>query len=63
VIYKMTGSKVTQGKQTCTFHVEKDTLQKIYNYAYWDRLSITEAINGIINDGLVGKTIKPIPKK
>ena len=59
----MTRPKVTEEKQTCTFHVEKDALQQIYNYAYWDRLSITEAINIIIKDGLVGKTIKDIPKK
>jgi len=59
----MTKSKVTQEKQTCTFHVEKDALQQIYNYAYWSRLSITEAINEIIRDGLEGKTIKPIPEK
>jgi hypothetical protein len=59
----MTRPKVTQEKQTCTFHVEKDALQNIYNYAYWSRLSITEAINEIIKDGLDGKTIKPIPEK
>ena len=59
----MTKPQVTQEKQTCTFHVEKDSLQQIYNYAYWGRLSITEAINEIIKDGLVGKTTKPIPEK
>lgn len=41
-----------------TFYVKSDLLQKLYNFAYWDRHSVTEAFNLALTDGLKGKTTK-----
>ncbi|MBA7548183.1 hypothetical protein ES705_40630 [subsurface metagenome] len=51
------------GKETfktkkMTFYIKKDLLQKLYNFSYWDRRSLTEAFNMVVNDGLKGKNIK-----
>lgn len=45
-----------------TFYVKNDLLEKLYNYAYWDRHKITEAFNRVLADGLKGKTTKPIKR-
>jgi hypothetical protein len=42
-----------------TFYVKEDLLDKLYNFAYWDRHSITEAFNKVLEDGLKGKKTKP----
>jgi hypothetical protein len=42
-----------------TFYVKEDLLERLYNFAYWDRHSITEAFNKVLEDGLKGKNTKP----
>ena len=44
-----------------TFYIKEDLLEKLYNYAWWDRYSLTEAFNIVVNDGLRGKNIKEKP--
>ena len=41
-----------------TFYIKKDLLDKLYNFSYWDRYSITEAVNIALEDGLKGKNTK-----
>lgn len=48
----------TFGTKKTTFYVKEDLLKKLYNFAYWDRYSLTEAINAVLEDGLKGKTTK-----
>ena len=50
----------TWGTKKATFYVKKDLLQKLYNFAYWERHSITEAFNTVLMDGLKGKNTKNI---
>jgi len=45
-----------------TFYIKEDLLQKLYNLAYWDRHSLTEAFNIVVRDGLKGKDVKERPK-
>jgi hypothetical protein len=45
-----------------TFYVKQELLEKLYNYAYWDRLTVTEAFNTALMDGLKGKNTEPIKK-
>jgi len=45
-----------------TFYVKDDLLKKLYNYAYWDRHSVTESFNIVMTDGLEGKNTKEIKK-
>lgn len=45
-------------KEKMTFYIEKELLESLYNLAYWDRLSLTEAFNSVVKDGLKGKNIK-----
>ena len=45
-----------------TFYVKDDLLKKLYNFAYWDRHSITESINIAMTDGLKDKNTKEIKK-
>ena len=42
-----------------TFYVKDELLERLYNFAYWDRHTVTEAFNKILEDGLKGKTTKP----
>lgn len=44
-----------------TFYIKEDLLEKLYNLAYWDRHSLTEAFNLVVKDGLKGKNIKKKP--
>lgn len=41
-----------------TFYIKEDLLDKLYNFSYWDRYSITEAVNIALEDGLKGKNTK-----
>ena len=41
-----------------TFYIKEDLLDRLYNFSYWDRYSITEAVNIVLEDGLKGKNTK-----
>ncbi|MBA7546445.1 hypothetical protein ES705_38837 [subsurface metagenome] len=45
-----------------TFYIKGELLQKLYNFAYWDRHSLTEAFNIVVRDGLKSKDVKQRPK-
>jgi hypothetical protein len=45
-----------------TFYVKQEFLEKLYNYAYWDRLTVTEAFNTALADGLKGKNTDAVKK-
>jgi len=45
-----------------TFYIKQDLLDKLYNFAYWERHSITESFNIVVTDGLRGKNTKTIQK-
>lgn len=55
--------KNTFDTKKMTFYFKNDKLEAIYNFAYWERLSKTEALDKILTDGLKGKNIKPRPIK
>ena len=42
-----------------TFYIKADLLKKLYNFSYWDRHTVTEALNILLEDGLKGKNTKP----
>lgn len=46
-----------QSKQTHrqTYHLEKDLIKKIKDYAYWKRLKISEVVNQALREFLKGK--------
>ena len=51
------------GKETfktkkMTFYIKRDLLDKLHNFAWWDRHSLTEAFNVVVRDGLKGKNVK-----
>jgi len=48
----------TENTKKATFYMNPELLRKLYNFAYWDRHSITEAMNIILADGLTGKNTK-----
>ena len=48
----------TFGTKKATFFIKAALLQRLYNFAYWDRHSVTEAINTVLEDGLKGKNTK-----
>lgn len=50
---------VTANKVKMTFYAKSELLEKLYNYAYWERLSVTEAFNIVLSDGLEGKNTDP----
>lgn len=54
--------KETYKTRKMTFYIKEDLLDKLYNYAYWERHSITEALNIVVGDGLRGKNTKRIQK-
>ncbi|MBA7494400.1 hypothetical protein ES702_04975 [subsurface metagenome] len=41
-----------------TFYVRENLFEKLSNFAWWERLSITDAINKVLEDGLKGKKTK-----
>lgn len=45
-----------------TFYIKEELLDKLYNFAYWERKSLTEAFNFVITDGLKGKNVAPKKK-
>lgn len=53
--------KETFKTKKMTFYIKEDLLESLYNLAYWDRHSLTEAFNLVIKDGLKGKNIKQKP--
>lgn len=59
VARKVNKETVTSNTSKMTFYVKKDLLKKLYNFAYWDRYSVTEAFNMVLEDGLKGKNTKP----
>lgn len=48
----------THGTQKATFYIKRGLLQKLYNFAYWERYNITEAVNAALTDGLKNKNTK-----
>jgi|SRR3989339_609242 len=56
----MVPGTTTYKTKKMTFYVKDDLLKKLYNFAYWDRHSVTEAINIILTDGLKDKNTKEI---
>jgi hypothetical protein len=48
----------THGTQKATFYIKRGLLQKLYNFAYWERYNITEAVNAVLTDGLKNKNTK-----
>ena len=51
-------AKETFRTKKMTFYIKEGLLQKLYNFAYWDRHNLTEAFNIVVNDGLEGKNTK-----
>ena len=45
-----------------TFYVKQELLDKLYNYAYWDRMTVTEAFNKTLGDGLKDKNTSNVKK-
>ena len=60
-VSKKTKEKVTDNTTKMTFYVKTDLLEKLYNFSYWDRHSVTEAFNNLLEDGLKGKNTKNRP--
>lgn len=56
-------SYATDNTVKMTFYVKAQLLKKLYNFAYWERLRITDAFNTVLEDGLKGKNTKPKPKE
>ena len=52
---------VTYETQKMTFYVKGDLLKRLYNLAYWERQSLTQAFNAVLQDGLKSKNTKPKP--
>lgn len=57
-----TRENATTNTVKMTFYVKQDLLDKLYNYSYWDRLSVTEAFNTALAEGLKNKNTDPIKK-
>ena len=49
---------VTYETRKMTFYVKGDLLNRLYNLAYWERQSLTQAFNVVLQDGLKGKNTK-----
>lgn len=50
--------KATADTVKMTFYIKKELLDRLYNFAYWDRHTVTEAFNIALTDGLKGKNTK-----
>lgn len=48
----------TYATKKATFYVKEDLLRRLYNFTYWDRHTLTEALNIVLTDGLKGKNTK-----
>ena len=59
---KLNKVNATDNAVRVTFYLKAELAEKIYNFAYWDRHSVTEAFNIVITDGLKGKVTKSKPQ-
>jgi len=50
----------THNTKKMTFYIHTGLLQRLYNFAYWDHLNVTEAFNKVLEDGLKGKNTKSV---
>lgn len=41
-----------------TFYIKQELLDRLYNFSYWDRYTVTEAFNIALTDGLKDKNTK-----
>ncbi len=57
--YKRSKTGATSNTAKMTFYIKQDLLEQLYNFAYWDRHSITDAFNMVLRDGLKAKNTKP----
>jgi len=57
--YKRSKTGATSNTVKMTFYIKQDLLEQLYNFAYWDRHSITDAFNMVLRDGLKAKNTKP----
>jgi tetratricopeptide (TPR) repeat protein len=53
----------TYNTKKMTFYVKEELLDRLYNFAYWDRYSITEALNIALEHGLRDKNTEKRNKK
>lgn len=54
--------KPTHNTVKMTFYVKKNLFEQLRNYAYWDRMNLTEAFNTVMADGLKGKNTRSRPR-
>lgn len=57
-----------EGETRATFIVNKETLEKLYAIAYWERLTVKEVLSPALEDAVAkyerkSGPVKPIPKK
>ena len=52
---------VTYETQKMTFYIKGDLMKRLRNFAYWERQSLTQAFNAVLQDGLKSKNTKPKP--
>ena len=64
-VYKKKSDKklVTAGKIRQSYYIDEDLLKQLESYKYWDRLTITEAFNNVVRDGLKDKKTDPVESK
>ena len=60
-VSKKNKARVTDNTTKMTFYVRTELLEKLYNFSYWDRHSVTEAFNIIVENGLKGKNTRNRP--
>ena len=53
--------KETFKTKKMTFYIKENLLEKLYNFAWWERHSLTEAFNIVVSDGLKAKNTKQKP--
>jgi hypothetical protein len=46
-----------------TYYLDKEMIEKIRAYAWWDRLGVSEVVNIALMEFFKGKKVKPIPQK
>jgi hypothetical protein len=52
---------VTYETQKMTFYIKSDLMKRLRNFAYWERQSLTNAFNSVLQDGLKSKNTKNKP--
>ena len=55
--------KDTYGTKKMTFYVKEELLERLYNFAYWGRHTVTQAFNVVLADGLKGKDTRSREEK